>query len=341
MKIEQVLAAGIDLVVLALDDIPFGGADQGVAHAALTTWLRDHLGARASLVLVPTEYVGTGATPYLTALAAGVPDDVPIAWTGRLVVNDTITIDEAKARADALGGRAPILWDNFPVNDAVMADRLHVGPLWGRDPGLADVCCGYLANPMVQPMASMVPLASIGEWLRGGDPLDGWAEAVDELDVRVLAEACDGSVPNALVQAAVDWLDDDDRGPEHLAPLREWLTAAEQCGPGALGDEVAPWVAQVHAEAGVGLAALDLVDCAREGRFEQVVQRAFLVAVRAGELRKASVSAMGPRWGVQPALGQRRDGHWSLDAAAILSGRNAIDALTDAALGFAAARSQA
>jgi hyaluronoglucosaminidase len=53
-KIDQVLNVGIRLVVLALDDIPFGGGDQGRAHADLTTWLRDHLGDRASLVLVPT-----------------------------------------------------------------------------------------------------------------------------------------------------------------------------------------------------------------------------------------------------------------------------------------------
>ena len=45
--------------------------EQGIAHAELTTWLRDHLGDRAALVLVPTEYVGTAPTPYLDALADG------------------------------------------------------------------------------------------------------------------------------------------------------------------------------------------------------------------------------------------------------------------------------
>ncbi len=150
-KVDQVVAVGVELVCLALDDIPFGGGQQGIAHAELTTWLRDHLGDRAALVLVPTEYVGTAATPYLDALAAGVPADVPIAWTGEAVVNPTITADEARARAAALGGRAPLVWDNYPVNDGVMTDRLHLGPLWGREAGLVDVCCGYLANPLVQP----------------------------------------------------------------------------------------------------------------------------------------------------------------------------------------------
>ena len=57
-KVDQVVAVGAGLVVLALDDIPFGGGPQGEAHARLTTWLRDHLGDGPTLVLVPTEYVG-------------------------------------------------------------------------------------------------------------------------------------------------------------------------------------------------------------------------------------------------------------------------------------------
>src|SRR5262245_64967187 len=89
-KIDEVVDVGVDLVCLGLDDIPFGGAHQGVAHAALTAWLREHLGDRAALVLVPTEYVGRAPTPYLTALAEGMPDDVAIAWTGDAVMNAAI-----------------------------------------------------------------------------------------------------------------------------------------------------------------------------------------------------------------------------------------------------------
>lgn len=233
-KIEQVLAVGVSLVVLALDDIAFGGEALGRAHGALTGWLHDELAGRASLVLVPTEYVGSIATPYLAALADRVPQDVPIAWTGSKVVNSTITADEAMARAEALGGRAPLLWDNYPVNDAMMSDRLHLGPLWGRDPELREVCAGYLANPMVQAAASKVPLASTAAWIAGRDPLDAWARAADDLGARILAEACDGAVPGSLVATALEWLDDEDAG-VHLAPLRKWLEAATTCGEGRLG----------------------------------------------------------------------------------------------------------
>ena len=45
-KVDQVVAVGATSVVLALDDIPFGGGPQGYAHARLTTWLCDHLDGR-------------------------------------------------------------------------------------------------------------------------------------------------------------------------------------------------------------------------------------------------------------------------------------------------------
>ena len=54
------------------------------------------------------------------------------AGPARSVVNDEITVDDACCPSEALGGRPPLLWDNVPVNDAVMADRLFMGPLRGR-----------------------------------------------------------------------------------------------------------------------------------------------------------------------------------------------------------------
>ena len=338
-KIDQVVGVGVDLVCLALDDIPFGGGDQGRAHADVTTWLREHLGDRAALVLVPTEYVGTRGTPYLDALASGVPDDVPIAWTGDTVVNDAITVAQARERASSVGGRAPLLWDNFPVNDGFMSDRLHLGPLWGREPGLADVCSGYLANPMVQPRASLLPLASVAAWLRGSDPLSAWAAEAETSGLRVFAEACDGAVPQALVEQAVEWIDDDAGWARAARPLRAWLDDAAACGAPGLEDEVGAWVEQVRAEARLALDALRLVDLAHAGDFAKGIEVAFAVAVVWSSVRRAHKTVMGPRFGLQPVLGQRSDGTWSFRADSVIEGRNAVDTLARAALTAFATRS--
>ena len=67
------VGVGAALVVLAFDDIPFGGGPQGESHARVTTWLREHLGDRAELSVVPTEYVGIRPSPYLDALGGRHP----------------------------------------------------------------------------------------------------------------------------------------------------------------------------------------------------------------------------------------------------------------------------
>lgn len=346
-KLEQVTQWGVRLVCLALDDIPFRDG-LGEEHAELTSWLAAELEGRASLLLVPTEYVGARTTPYLDALAAGVPAEVPIGWTGDFVVNDEITAEQARARAAAMGGRAPLLWDNFPVNDAIMGDRLYMGPVWGRDAALAGVCSGYLANPMVQPRASKLALASIAAWLRGDDPVRAWATEADALGWRTFAEACDGAVPSALVQALADegggmgWQ-------EAAGPLGEWLLAAKQCDAPGLEGEAAPWLDAVRAEAGAGVDALRLIEASRplvevdaEGRGRAIgpddtaaVMLAFRLMTRWQAARRSAVSVLGPRCSVRPMLGQRDDGRWYVARASLVEGANALDALARVALGYA------
>ncbi len=230
-KVDQVLDLGVAVIALLLDDIPVRPG-LGPEHAALTTWLFDHLDGRAELILTPTEYAGVRPSPYLDALAAGIPDDVPIGWTGRRVVCAEITVAEARARAEALGGRLPFVWDNYPVNDGLMADRLFLGPLRGREAGLDQVCSGYVANPMVQPHASKLPLASLAAFLAGHDPVGAWLEAAGSL--RTFAEACDGERPNELVTAALA----PGAPPSALDELEAWLRRRSAMQAPGLEDEV-------------------------------------------------------------------------------------------------------
>lgn len=333
-KVDTVVDRGAGLVVLCLDDIPFGGAEQGAAHARLAGWLADHVAGRAALALVPTEYVGIRRTPYLSALGAGLPGDVPVGWTGDAVVNEQITATQAQRRAEALGGRPPLVWDNVPVNDGLMSDRLHLGPLWGRDPRLVDdsIVTGWLANPMVQPTASLLPLASIAAWLRRQDPLDAWAGEADRRGWRVFAEACDGAVPKAIVALAVDAFAAGRLEQGGLAALRTWFgDAAEVSAPG-LDDECAGWLEQVRAEASVALAAIDLIeealDDGREaGDATDLVGPLFVLGFRWRALWRSEVSVMGPRLGFAPALGQAGDGTWAVRRSSLIEGANAVDAL--------------
>ena len=310
-KLAPMLDAGVRWVCLALDDIPVRDG-LGDDQAALTAWLYEWLEGRAGLVLVPTEYVGTRGSAYLDALAGGVPENVPIAWTGTLVVNDRITADEARARADACGGRAPFLWDNYPVNDAIMSDRLFMGPLRGRDPGLLDVCSGYLANPMVQPRCSLLPLASIAAYLRGEDPEAAWQDEADAAGLRVFAEACDGEVPRRLVE-------DGDAD-----ALEAWLNAAAACHAPGLEGEADRWLDQVRAEAGLGLAALA---ARRATEPMDRLFRTFAVLSLWPSVARSDVTVMGERLSFSPCLGQGPDATWVIDPSTMRADRNAIDRL--------------
>ncbi|HUF32555.1 MAG TPA: beta-N-acetylglucosaminidase domain-containing protein [Acidimicrobiales bacterium] len=335
-KVASVLERGASSVVLALDDIP-DREGLGEEHAALTAWLHGRLDGDAALALVPTQYIGSRPTAYLQALTS-LPDDVAIGWTGESVVNDTITVAHAERRTEALSGRPPLLWDNVPVNDAVMADRLFLGPVRGREPGLAGACSGWLANAMVQPTASLLPLASIAAHLRGDDPYEAWATTADELGWRRLAEACDGTEPNRLVDELLGAVDE---AATSLAgdALATWLREAEDCqGPG-LEDEAGTWIDQTQAEATVGRRALRLLRTAREATTgddaDAVLGRAFRLLAEWPAVRRSPHTVFGPRCSARPALSQRADGGWRLRSDALQEDANALDRLARAALAAA------
>jgi hyaluronoglucosaminidase len=313
-KVDQVVAVGARSVVLALDDIPFGGGPQGEAHARLTTWLREHLDDRATLSLIPTEYVGTRSTAHLDALASGVPDDVPIGWTGCAVVNDSITVADAEARAASLGGRPPLLWDNYPVNDAVMGDRLFVGPIRGREAGLLDACSGYLANPMEHARASTLPLASIAALLRGDDPDAVWRETAADLGWLAFAMACDGEAARQAVASG-------DR-----SAMRALFGDAAVCAAPGLEEEAERWLTQVHRDARLALTALDVLDG------ERAVDTVLGMGVRWQASRRSPTTVFGPRCSVRVQIGQAEDGTWRVERGAIEHDQNAIDTLVQQAV---------
>jgi hypothetical protein len=106
---------------------------------------------------------------------------------------------DGRGWTDATGGHRTIVWDNTPVNDATMTNELHLVPYLGRDPDLVDVVGGVLCNPMTQPRASLVQLATAMEFLRDPDAYDApaaWARALHDVGgdraepLSVLARAC-------------------------------------------------------------------------------------------------------------------------------------------------------
>ncbi len=316
-KCQQLVSTGARLVGLLLDDLePSPGS--GRRHGRLTTWLRDELRDDVELFMVPLHYTGCAPAPYLDELAAELSDDVPVGWTGRHVVNATITAADARQRRAAVGGRRPLLWDNTPVNDAVMWRNLFTGPLRGREPAVLDEVAGYLANPMPQARASIPALVSAAAWCRGADPHDAWEVAVGA--DRVLAEGCDGARISELTDAALGG------DPVALSDLTTWFVAAEHCDAGGFGEPALPWVEQLRLEAAVGRTACQLLaaDPDEASRGAPLLYVMWPIGCGTGH------EVLGGRGQLVPAMGQDDRSRWYADPASYRPPRNVIDRLVAA-----------
>ena len=86
-------------------------------------------------------------------------------------------------------GHELVLWDNYPVND-FDRERLFLGPLRGRDPGLDEgMLAGIVANGMLQAVPSKLPLATVADWARDPaayDPLASFERALRAYGAEVV-----------------------------------------------------------------------------------------------------------------------------------------------------------
>jgi hyaluronoglucosaminidase len=301
-KLGPLADSGVDWFVLDLDG-GRGTAEVGRLHADAVAWVHArlqeaHPGVR--LDVLPVQYVGAVPSPYLSVLASRLPTEVGVMWTGPTVCSPTITTADVRDRKGVLGGRSPLLWDNYPVNDGFMRRSLHLGPYRGRDPGIASVVKGVLCNPMPQAYASAIPLLTAMEFLTdpAGYDCDGaWRRAVATVagpsrsrPVWTIAQACTASPlhdpDDQALSRLVDALDAEGDGPGWpgaLASLHEVLVDAQQAAEGlaapgpdpapgtdaspipgaALATELFPWARQAAREASAGLAALHLYEAVR------------------------------------------------------------------------------
>lgn len=244
-KLAPVIAAGCNVITLCFDDLPvLAAADR---HRDLANGIRTATGA--DVWVVPTHYAGTTGSPYLDRLFEGLDPEVLVMWTGVHVVNDSISDTDIDLRAAATGGRAPLVWDNIPVNDAMMTSHLHMGPFSGRDHSLRDWCAGFLLNPMISMRASLPTVRSACAWWHGEDPVVAWKEEADSLGLSLLAQA-------TAYPGDVHWPGD--------RPPVEWLEAVatlEDFGDG----ELDPWIESARRGAQISLDALAIIQSSAAG----------------------------------------------------------------------------
>ncbi|AJC55181.1 beta-N-acetylglucosaminidase domain-containing protein [Streptomyces sp. 769] len=300
-KFATLWGIGVRTFAVPLDDISYtkwncaadkakfgtGGGAAGTAQAQLLNrvnreFIARHRGARP-LQMVPTEYYDLKATPYKAALAAKLDADVLVEWTGVGVLAPTMTVAQAK-QARQVFGHPILVWDNYPVNDYV-SKRLMLGPFNGRAPGVPAQLAGLTANPMIQPAASKLALATVADYTwndRAYDARASWGAAIEELaggdarTARALRAFADVNYTSAInphqapeLSAALDRFRKDGRA----RPLDAVLSGLRDA-PGVLRDrlpdrdfarESAPWLDATRAWAVAARDALRLIVADRSG----------------------------------------------------------------------------
>ncbi|TCP55488.1 hyaluronoglucosaminidase [Tumebacillus sp. BK434] len=180
-KIDQLRGYGVHDFMLSFDDVQeivkpedqaVYGSDYAKAHVDLANAV--YRAERAKdpdfqLWFAPTDYYGLGDSGYWQTIRNSLDPAIPVIWTGEWVLNRAVTSEQADQVAKLLG-RKPMLWDNYPVNDYTYAinkrPQLIMGPLENRSADLGEHLSGYLTNPQIQPEASKISLATIGDYLR-------------------------------------------------------------------------------------------------------------------------------------------------------------------------------
>ncbi len=371
-KAEQVRAVGVRDVWLLFDDVPYdlphpedvaafgpGQAGSGRAHGEAAARFRETFllprGLTGPMTVCPTDYAGCGRSPYRDALAAALPADARVLWTGRDVVVGEVTREDVLAAAEAFGRRI-VLWDNVPVNDFDRT-RLFLGPLTGRPDDVDGLPLdGAVANAMIEALPSRLPLATVGAWARDPAAYDPARAAADALAlvagpragvVGPLARACAAWPPGAprdpglalatraalagdagalaevegrmraLAGCAADatGAGADAAADALVAALRPWLEAAAHAGAAGLA---ACALLRGAGDAGAARAALDVV----EADFPDVLRSDVARFVRAALARRGPGGEGEDRApGAEPSLGG--DGARSAHAGAG-SGRRAV-----------------
>ncbi|CAI7634778.1 unnamed protein product [Penicillium glandicola] len=120
-----------------------------------------------NLMTVPTNYAGSGTTPYKTEFGTKLNKDIRVQWTGEGVFSDNITVDSILTADASYITDNLFIWDNFPVNDA-NRDSLFLNPLTKRATDLYKNLIGFTSNPMQQAYASMPALANYADYTWNG-----------------------------------------------------------------------------------------------------------------------------------------------------------------------------
>ncbi len=180
-KLEQLNQLQAPLLAVLFDDMLGELPGLAATQIEILDCIRAHTNA-SKLAFCPTYYsfdpllvkhFGRQPERYLDELGQALAPEIAVFWTGPKVISHCYPRDHLLEVGDRLK-RKPLLWDNYPVNDAKrLTPFLHLQPFALRQANhdgnsgqfslqpVLELCSGLLANPMNQAYLSQIPLASL------------------------------------------------------------------------------------------------------------------------------------------------------------------------------------
>src|SRR5690606_17759573 len=119
--------------------------------------------AAEPLITVPMEYAGNAASPYRSRFDELLDPSIAIYWAGPDYYWSHIDVADLLETQQAFPRHELVIWARCPVNDDP-PNRLLLGPLVGREAGLARRSLGYTAHEMNQQEASLIPLFTVADF---------------------------------------------------------------------------------------------------------------------------------------------------------------------------------
>jgi hyaluronoglucosaminidase len=195
-KLEQINEINPSILCILFDDMQGDFDSLAEQQLKITNFIIENSQA-SHFIFCPTYYsddpglidhFGKKPPAYLEDIGKLLDPAVDIFWTGPSVFSKHYPAKHLQEIAAKLQ-RKPLIWDNYPVNDAKrLTGFLHLEPFPDQSKIMREFSAGHLANPMNQAYLSRLALYSLSQHYQGKAASNLLQTACNSLCPRPLAE---------------------------------------------------------------------------------------------------------------------------------------------------------
>jgi len=242
-KLDQLAQLDLNFIGILFDDMRGDVPNLAALQVEIAHFVKAQLpGTR--VILCPTYYsydpildkvFGERPSNYLAQLGEQLDLEIDVFWTGDQVVSQSYS-SEGMQKIATLLKRNIVLWDNYPVNDGERMSRfLHLKPVNSLSDSAKAFVKDRFANPMNQPMLSLLPLASFAA--RASSMADFYSPEFTKVLTDYMAQLCElgldqitESDKDIILRRCKECKDDAAR------ELERWLNEGYRFDPSCLTD---------------------------------------------------------------------------------------------------------